>query len=49
LREEHRLRLFENRILRKIFGCEEEDMSGGGRKFHNVELRSLYFLSSKGG
>jgi hypothetical protein len=41
LREEHRLRFFENRVLRKIFGPKrEEDRSW--RKLHNVELHSLY-------
>jgi hypothetical protein len=41
LREEHRLRVFENRVLRKIFGPKrEEDVSW--RKLHNDELHSLY-------
>jgi hypothetical protein len=41
LREEHRLRVFENRVLRKIFGPKrEEDESS--RKLHNDELHSLY-------
>jgi hypothetical protein len=41
LREEHRLRFFENRVLRKIFGPKrEEDRSW--RKLHNAELHSLY-------
>jgi hypothetical protein len=41
LREEHRLRVFENRVLRMIFGPKrEEDESW--RKLHNDELRSLY-------
>jgi hypothetical protein len=41
LREEHRLRVFENRVLRRIFGPErEEDRSW--RKLHNDELHSLY-------
>jgi hypothetical protein len=40
-REEHRLRVFENRVLRKIFGPKrEEDRSW--RKLHNDELHSLY-------
>jgi hypothetical protein len=43
LREEHRLRVFENRVLRKIFGPKrEEDESL--RKVHNDELHSLYSL-----
>jgi hypothetical protein len=41
LREEHRLRVFENRVLRMIFGPKrEEDESW--RKLHNDELHSLY-------
>jgi hypothetical protein len=41
LREEHRLRVFENRVLRKIFGPKrEEDRSW--RKLHNDGLHSLY-------
>jgi hypothetical protein len=41
LREEHRLRVFENRMLRRIFGPKrEEDVSW--RKLHNDELHSLY-------
>jgi hypothetical protein len=41
LREEHRLRVFENRVLRKIFGLKmDEDRSW--RKLHNDELHSLY-------
>jgi hypothetical protein len=41
LREDHRLRVFENRVLRRIFGPKrEEDRSW--RKLHNNELHSLY-------
>jgi hypothetical protein len=41
LREEHRLRVFENRVLRRIFGPKrEEDVSC--RKLHNYEFYSLY-------
>jgi hypothetical protein len=36
--EEHRLRVFENRVLRKIFGLIREEVTGGCRKLHNVEL-----------
>jgi hypothetical protein len=42
LREEHRLRVFENRVLRKIFGSKREQ-DGSWRKLHNDELHSLYF------
>jgi hypothetical protein len=41
LREEHRLRVFENRVLRKIFGPKRAEY-GSWRKLHNDELRSLY-------
>jgi hypothetical protein len=40
-REEHRLRVFENRVLRKIFGPKREE-EGSWRKFHNDEFHSLY-------
>jgi hypothetical protein len=39
--EEHRLRVFENRVLRKIFGPTREE-DGSWRKFHNDELHDLY-------
>jgi hypothetical protein len=41
LGEEHRLRVFENRVLRKIFGPKRED-DGSWRKLHKDELHSLY-------
>jgi hypothetical protein len=41
LREEHRLRVFENRVLRRIFGPKREE-EGSWRKLHNDELHSLY-------
>jgi hypothetical protein len=41
LREEHRLRVFENSVLRKIFGPKREE-DGSWRKLHNDELHSLY-------
>jgi hypothetical protein len=40
--EEHRLRVFENRVLRRIFGPKKGEMVGGWRKLHNEELRDLY-------
>jgi hypothetical protein len=46
LREEHRLRVFENRVLRRIFGPKREEMTGEWRKLHNEELRDLYSSSS---
>jgi hypothetical protein len=42
LREEHRLRVFENRVLRKIFGPKRVEVTGEWRKLHNEELRNLY-------
>jgi hypothetical protein len=41
LGEEHRLKVFENRVLRKIFGPKREE-DGSWRKLHNDELHSLY-------
>jgi hypothetical protein len=46
LREEHRLRVFENRVLRRIFGPERDEVTGGWRKLHNEELRGFYFSPS---
>jgi hypothetical protein len=42
LREEHRLRVFENRVLRGIFEPKRAEVIGGWRKLHNVELHKLY-------
>jgi hypothetical protein len=42
LREEHRLRVFENRVLRRIFGPKRDEVTGGWRKLHNEELYGLY-------
>jgi hypothetical protein len=41
LREEHRLRVFENRVLMRIFGPKRDEVVGGSRKLHNEELHSL--------
>jgi hypothetical protein len=41
-REEHRLRVFENRVLRKIFGPKRDEVTGEWRKLHNEELHNLY-------
>jgi hypothetical protein len=38
LREEHRLGVFENRVLRKIFGPERDELIAGWRKLHSEEL-----------
>jgi hypothetical protein len=42
LREEHRLRVFEDRVLRRIFGPKRDDVTGDWRKLHNEELYNLY-------
>jgi len=42
LREERRLRVFENRVLRGIFGAKRDEVTGEWRKLHNVELNDLY-------
>ena len=42
LREEHRLRVLENKVLRKIFGAKRDKITGEWRKLHNAELHALY-------
>ncbi|KAJ4451062.1 hypothetical protein ANN_02499 [Periplaneta americana] len=42
LREEQRLRVFENRVLSKIFGAKRDEVTGEWRKLHNAELHELY-------
>jgi hypothetical protein len=42
LKEEHRLRVFENRVLRRIFGSKRNEVTGEWRKLHNEELHNLY-------
>jgi hypothetical protein len=44
LREERRLQVFENRVLRRVFGPKRDEVTGEWRKFHNEELRDLYSL-----
>jgi hypothetical protein len=46
LREECRLGVFENRVLRRIFGPKRDDVMGEWRKLYNEELRDLYSLRS---
>jgi hypothetical protein len=43
LREERRLRVFENRVLRRIFGPKRNEVTGEWKKLHNEELNNLYF------
>jgi hypothetical protein len=38
----HRLKLFANRMLRRIFGPKRDEVTGGWRKLHNEELHNLY-------
>jgi hypothetical protein len=42
LREECRLRVFENRVLRRIFGPTRDEVTGEWRRLHNKELYALY-------
>jgi hypothetical protein len=44
LREERRLRVFENRVLRRIFGPKRDEVTGEWRKMHNEELNDLNSL-----
>ena len=46
LREELRLRVFENRVLRRIFGPKTDEVTGEWRKLHNEELDDLYSYCS---
>jgi len=42
LREERKLRVFENRVLRRIFGPRKDEVKGEWRRLHNEELNDLY-------
>jgi hypothetical protein len=42
LRKGHRLRVFENRVLRKMFGLKRNKVTGEWKKLHNEELHNLY-------
>jgi hypothetical protein len=42
LREEHRPKAFVNRLLRRTFGPKRDEIIGGWRKSHNVEIHNLY-------
>jgi len=44
LREERRLRVFENRVLRRVFGSKRDELIGEWRKLYNEEFRDLYSL-----
>jgi hypothetical protein len=45
LRKEHRLRVFENSVLRRIFGPKRDEVTGEWRKLHSGELHNLYSSS----
>jgi hypothetical protein len=42
LREEDRLRVFENKVLRRVFGARRDEVMGGWRKVHNEEIYNLH-------
>jgi hypothetical protein len=42
LREEHRMGVFENRVLRRIFGPKRDEVTGDWRYLHNEEFHNLY-------
>jgi hypothetical protein len=44
LREEHRLRVFENRVLRRILRARRDEVAGGWYGLHNEKLHNLYSL-----
>jgi hypothetical protein len=46
LREEHRPRVFENRVLRSIFGPKRDEVKGDWRKLHDDEIHKLYYSRS---
>ena len=46
LREERRLRVFENMVLRRIFGPRRDEVTGEWRRLHNEELNDLYYSSN---
>jgi hypothetical protein len=46
LKEQHRLEVFENRVLRRIFGPMRIEVAGGCRKLHNEELHNLYLSTT---
>jgi hypothetical protein len=46
LRKEHREWVFENKVLKRIFGPKKDEVTGGWRNLHNKELCNVYFLPS---
>jgi hypothetical protein len=47
LREEQRLRVFENRVLSRIFGPKRDEVTGDWRKLHHEEVHTLYSSPGK--
>ena len=47
--EKHRLRVFENRALRRIFGPKKKEVTGERRQLHNEELNDLYSSPNNAG
>jgi hypothetical protein len=47
LREEHRLKMFENRVLRRIFGPKRDETTGGWRKLHNEKPSKIRIIKSR--
>jgi hypothetical protein len=48
LREERRLRVFENTVFRRVFGPKRDEVTGEWRKLHNEELNHLYSFRAGG-
>ena len=46
LKDEHRLRVFENRVLKRIFGPKRDEVTGEWRRLHNKELYAPYSSSN---
>jgi len=49
LREEHTLRVFEHRVLRRVFGPKREEITGEWRRLHKEDLYHLYYLPNREG
>jgi len=45
LREERKLRVFENRVLRRVFGPKRDDVTGEWRRLHNEGCNDLYYFA----
>jgi len=46
IKEERRLRVFDNRVLRRVFGPKTNEVTGEWRKLHNEKLRDRYFSTN---